>query len=153
MRRFWMEGLVVALLLGASAAVCVVALADAQLPGAADLTVRDLVELQAASFSHRSSGEFTQEVRIVTAPLVTVTIPHTLVIMRHQVTAAEYGRCVEAADRLRVGPRRREPVQGRRPAGRRTIRAGGCWRLVCYWPALRCAVMIGAGAFTRVMRL
>jgi formylglycine-generating enzyme required for sulfatase activity len=96
MRRFWMEGLVAAPL-AASAAVCAVAFADAQLPGAADLAIADLVELQAASFSHRSSGEFTQDGRIVTAPLVTVTIPHTLVIMRHQVTAAEYGRCVEAA--------------------------------------------------------
>src|SRR3954463_9473386 len=95
MRHFWMEGLV-AVLLGASAAVCVVAFADAYLPSATDLTVPDLVELQATSFSHRSSGEFTQEGRIVTAPLVTVTIPHALVIMRHQVTAAEYRRCVEA---------------------------------------------------------
>jgi formylglycine-generating enzyme required for sulfatase activity len=95
MRRFWMEGLVAAPL-AASAAVCAVAFADAQLPGAADLAIADLVELQAASFSHRSSGEFTQDGRVVTAPLVTVTIPHTLVIMRHQVTAAEYGRCVEA---------------------------------------------------------
>src|SRR5947209_7340877 len=96
MRRFWMEGLVAASL-AASAAVCAVAFADAQLPGAADLAIADLVELQAAPpFSHRSSGEFTQDGRVVTAPLVTVTIPHTLVIMRHQVTAAEYGRCVEA---------------------------------------------------------
>jgi len=95
MQRFWMEGPVAASL-AASAAICAVAFADAQLPGAADLAIADLVELQATSFSHRSSGEFTQDGRVVTAPLVTVTIPHTLVIMRHQVTAAEYGRCVEA---------------------------------------------------------
>jgi formylglycine-generating enzyme required for sulfatase activity len=95
MRGFWKEGLVAALL-GASAGVCVVAFADAHLPGVADLTVADLVELRATSFSHRSSGEFTQDGRIVTAPLVTVTIPHPLIIMRHQITAAEYWRCVEA---------------------------------------------------------
>jgi len=95
MRRFWMEGLMAAPL-AASAAVCALAFADTQLPGAADPAIADVVELQAGSFSHRSSGEFTQDGRIVTAPLVTVTIPHTLVIMRHQVTAAEYGRCVEA---------------------------------------------------------
>jgi formylglycine-generating enzyme required for sulfatase activity len=94
MQRFWMEGLVAAPL-AASAVVCAVAFADARLPGTADLAIADLVELQAVSFSHRSSGEFTQGGRIVMAPLVTVTIPHTLAIMRHQVTAAEYGRCVE----------------------------------------------------------
>jgi formylglycine-generating enzyme required for sulfatase activity len=95
MWRFWMEGLVAAPF-AVSAAVCAVAFADVRLPGTADLAIADLVEQQAASFSHRSSGEFTQDGRIVTAPLVTVTIPRTLVIMRHQVTAAEYGRCVEA---------------------------------------------------------
>jgi hypothetical protein len=66
MPRFWMEGLVAAAF-AASAAVCAVAFADAQLPGAADPAIA-LVELEAASFSHRSSGEFTQDGRIVTAP-------------------------------------------------------------------------------------
>jgi formylglycine-generating enzyme required for sulfatase activity len=95
MRRLWIEGLLAGPL-AVSAAVCAVAFADAQLPGAGGLAIADLVELQAASFTHRSSGEFTQDGRIVTAPLVTVMIPHALAIMRHQVTAAEYGRCVEA---------------------------------------------------------
>src|SRR5258707_15869370 len=95
MRRFWMEGLVAAPL-AASAAVCAVAFADAQLPGAADLAIADLVELKPASFSHRSSGEVTQDARVVTAPPAMVTIPHSLVIIRHQGTAADYGRRVEA---------------------------------------------------------
>jgi formylglycine-generating enzyme required for sulfatase activity len=95
MRRFWTEGLL-AVPLTASVAVCAVAFANALVPDPVGLAIPDLVELRAASFSHRSSGEFTRDDRPVMAPLVTATIPHTLAIMRHQVTAAEYRRCVDA---------------------------------------------------------
>jgi len=76
-----------------------VALAHAILPSPASPVISDLsdlVEVRAASFTHRSSGEFTRDDRVVTAPLVTVTIPHALAIMRHQVSAAEYRRCIDA---------------------------------------------------------
>jgi formylglycine-generating enzyme required for sulfatase activity len=95
MWRFWTEGLLVAPLT-ASAVVCAVGFANAPVPGPAGLATPDLVELPMASFSYRSSGEFTRDGRLVTAPLVTVTIPHTLAIMRHQVTASQYQRCVKA---------------------------------------------------------
>jgi formylglycine-generating enzyme required for sulfatase activity len=80
----------------AVACIVIVALASEPVLGPAGAGIPDLVELRAASFSHRSSGEFTRDGRQVTAPLVTVTIPDTLAIMRRQVTAAEYRHCVEA---------------------------------------------------------
>jgi formylglycine-generating enzyme required for sulfatase activity len=97
MRSFWRQGLLVASIM-AYAAACIVIVAFASEPvlSPAGPGNPDLVELRAASFSHRSSGDFTRDGRQVTAPLVTVTIPDTLAIMRHQVTAAEYRRCVEA---------------------------------------------------------
>jgi formylglycine-generating enzyme required for sulfatase activity len=94
---FWRQGLLVASIAAyAVACIVIVAFANAPMPSPSVLAISDLVELRAASFSHRSSGEFTRDGRPVTAPLVTVTIPHTLAIMRNQVTAAEYRRCVDA---------------------------------------------------------
>lgn len=97
MPRLWRRGLLAASII-VYAVVCIVilALANAPLPSSPGPAISDLVEVQAASFSHRTSGEFTRDGRIVTAPLAMVTIPHTLAIMRHQVSAAEYRRCVEA---------------------------------------------------------
>ncbi|MCL2427960.1 MAG: formylglycine-generating enzyme family protein [Alphaproteobacteria bacterium] len=73
-----------------------IALANSPLPRPAEPAIADLVELQAASFSHRRSGEFTRDGQIITAPLATAEIPRTFAIMRHQVSGAEYRRCVEA---------------------------------------------------------
>jgi formylglycine-generating enzyme required for sulfatase activity len=97
MPRFLRQGLQAASII-VYAVVCIVilVLTNAPLPSPAGPAISDLVEVRAASFSHRSSGEFTRNGRIVTAPLAMVTIPHTLAIMRHQVSAAEYRRCVEA---------------------------------------------------------
>jgi formylglycine-generating enzyme required for sulfatase activity len=97
MRRFWRQGLLVASII-AYTAICIAIVAFANPPGPspASPAAPALVELPATSFSHRSSGEFTRDGRPVTAPLVTATIPLTLAIMRYQVTAAEYQRCVEA---------------------------------------------------------
>jgi len=84
------------------AAAIVVPAAIAVAPGqgsesaAARLPVPDLVEIQAGTFRHRAAGEFLQEGKPVTAPLATVAIKRTLAVMRHQVTAADYQRCVEA---------------------------------------------------------
>ena len=100
MSRFWRQWLLTASII-VYAVVCLVmvALAHAILPSPASPVISDLsdlVEVRAASFTHRSSGEFTRDDRVVTAPLVTVTIPHALAIMRHQVSAAEYRRCIDA---------------------------------------------------------
>jgi formylglycine-generating enzyme required for sulfatase activity len=97
MLRFWRHGLLAAsIIVYAVVCIVIIALAKAPSPTPAGPAISDLVEVRAASFSHRSSGEFTRDGRIVTAPLTMVTIPHTLAIMRHQVSVAEYRRCVEA---------------------------------------------------------
>ena len=56
----------------------------------------DLVELRPGALRYRPSGEFTRQGQPVTAPFVTVTVNRGLAVMKHQVTAADYRRCVEA---------------------------------------------------------
>jgi formylglycine-generating enzyme required for sulfatase activity len=58
--------------------------------------VPDLVQLRPGAFSYRASGEFARDGRPVRAPLVTVAMTHPLAVMRRQVTAAHYRRCVAA---------------------------------------------------------
>ena len=53
-------------------------------------------ELQPGTLRHRAAGEFSRDGKLATAPVVTVAIKRTLAVMRHQVTVAEYLRCVEA---------------------------------------------------------
>ena len=65
-------------------------------PAALRPPVPDLVKLQAGTFRHRAAGEFSREGKPVTAPIVTAAIKRTLAVMRHQVTAADYQRCVDA---------------------------------------------------------
>jgi formylglycine-generating enzyme required for sulfatase activity len=59
-------------------------------------TIPDLVELQAGHFRHRAAGEFSRDGRPVTALVVTAEIKPKLAVMKHQVTAADYQRCVRA---------------------------------------------------------
>jgi formylglycine-generating enzyme required for sulfatase activity len=97
MRRFWRQWLlVISLIAYAAACIVVAAFVNVTHPGTAGPAMPDIVELRAVSFVHRSSGEFTRHGRPVTAPLMTATIPTPLAIMRHQVTAAQFRRCVEA---------------------------------------------------------
>jgi len=63
---------------------------------ASPVPVPDLVELAPGTFRYRVSGEFTRDGKPVSAPIVTIAIRHTLAVMRHQVTAADYERCVAA---------------------------------------------------------
>jgi formylglycine-generating enzyme required for sulfatase activity len=63
---------------------------------ASPVPVPDLVELAPGTFRYRVSGEFTRDGKPVSAPIVTIAIKHTLAVMRHQVTAADYERCVAA---------------------------------------------------------
>jgi formylglycine-generating enzyme required for sulfatase activity len=94
MRRYWRQELLIASII-AYAAVCIAIVAFAEAP-APSSAIPDVVDLPPAIFSHRSSGEFTRNGRPATAPLVTVTIPYSLAVMRRQVTDAEYQRCVGA---------------------------------------------------------
>ncbi len=68
--------------------------------GLAQTTLRvpasDVVDLRPGAFSYRASGEFTRDGRPAMPPIVTATIERTLSVMRHQVTAADYRRCVDA---------------------------------------------------------
>jgi formylglycine-generating enzyme required for sulfatase activity len=54
-----------------------------------------MVELPPAPFSYRAAGDFTRTGRPVSISLATISIDRPLVIMKHQVTAADYRRCVE----------------------------------------------------------
>ena len=63
---------------------------------ASRVQIPDLVELRPGAFDYRAAGEFTRDGKPVTAPIVRATIKRTLAVMRHQVTAADYRRCVEA---------------------------------------------------------
>ena len=56
----------------------------------------DLVDLPPGIFSYRSSGEFTRDGFPISAPVKRVTLVGRLLIMKHQVTSAEYRRCVQA---------------------------------------------------------
>ena len=62
----------------------------------ASAALPDLIQLPPKAFPYRANGEFTQGGRPVLAPMTTGEVPHRLAIMTHQVTAAEYSRCVEA---------------------------------------------------------
>ena len=64
-------------------------------PTGAGVAVPDLVPLRLAAFHYRASGDFTHDGRPVRAPVVTA-VMRPLAVMRHQVTAAEYWRCVDA---------------------------------------------------------
>src|SRR5215470_2677177 len=86
----------------ASAAVFALTRGHASAPATLRPPIPDLVELPAGTFRHRAAGEFSRNDKPVTAPLVTITIKRPLAIMRHQVTAADYQRCVEAGACLTV---------------------------------------------------
>jgi formylglycine-generating enzyme required for sulfatase activity len=68
--------------------------------GPRDATLRDqqeFVELQPGTVSYRAAGDFTRASRQIEAPLASVRFTRPLSIMRHQVSAADYQRCVDEA--------------------------------------------------------
>ncbi|MGA2288051.1 formylglycine-generating enzyme family protein [Bradyrhizobium sp.] len=94
----WLVGIVASSAAAASATIAV-ALAIQRYgegPGAPEVLALDLTELPAGVFEYRRSGDFSRDGGPVTAPTVTAVIVGRLVVMRHQVTAAAYRRCVEA---------------------------------------------------------
>jgi len=88
--------ILVAAAIPASVAAFVLTPGHGSEPASSPPPMPDLVELQAGTFRHRAAGEFLRGGNPVTAPIVTVAIRRTLAVMRHQVTAADYQRCVEA---------------------------------------------------------
>lgn len=58
------------------------------------LPVPDLVEVRPGTVRYRASGDFSRDARPAPAPIVQIAITRTLAVMKHQVTAADYGRCV-----------------------------------------------------------
>jgi formylglycine-generating enzyme required for sulfatase activity len=87
----WALALLV-VLLGLAAAATTSRLWSAQAP----IALPDLVELGPGAFRYRDPGDLWRDGQPTSAPLVTVQIPGRLRIMRHQVTAADYQRCVQA---------------------------------------------------------
>lgn len=82
----------------ASAALVAMGAATAALspPGRQLVASPELVRLAPASFSHPQPGEFLQDGRPVAAPVELVRLGEPLEIMKYQVSASEYGRCVAA---------------------------------------------------------
>ena len=60
-----------------------------------------IVELQPGTVSYRVAGDFTRAGKPAEAPLLAVRFDQPLVIMKHQVSAADYQRCVETAHAAR----------------------------------------------------
>ena len=54
-----------------------------------------VVELHPGSASYRVNGDFTHAGKQAAAPLVQVSLPRPLAIMKHQVSSADYQRCVD----------------------------------------------------------
>ena len=98
----WKFRLMVAALV-APTAVSAVALERGLEPAAPRGSVPDLVELRSGELHYRASGAFTQTGRQASAPIVAVAIPSGLAMMRHQVTAADYRRCVDARACQKIG--------------------------------------------------
>jgi formylglycine-generating enzyme required for sulfatase activity len=63
-----------------------------------------VVAIEPHPFSYRSAGEFTRDGKPVNAPLRIARLDRALAIMTHQVTAAEYERCVLDRACPRVAP-------------------------------------------------
>jgi formylglycine-generating enzyme required for sulfatase activity len=59
--------------------------------------------LASAPFSYRAAGDFSRSGRPVEGPMRELRFPADLVIMKRQVTVAEYGRCVDEGACPRVG--------------------------------------------------
>jgi formylglycine-generating enzyme required for sulfatase activity len=75
--------------------------------GPRDITLRDqraFVELQPGTLSYRFAGDFTRAGRQIEAPLASVRFTRPLSIMRHQVSAADYQRCVDEAGCRALNP-------------------------------------------------
>lgn len=73
-----------------------------------DIAAPALIELQPRTFQHRNAGDFSRDGKPVNAPLRAIKLERRLAIMTHQVTAADYQRCVDD----KACPRAADPVKG-----------------------------------------
>jgi formylglycine-generating enzyme required for sulfatase activity len=87
----WALALLV-VLLGLAAVATANRLSSAQAP----IALPDLVELGPGAFRYRDPGDVWRDGQPTSAPLQSILIAGRLRIMRHQVTAADYQRCVKA---------------------------------------------------------
>ena len=74
-----------------------------------------IVELHTGSVSYRVNGDFTHAGKQAAAPLVQVSLPRPLAIMKHQVSSSDYQRCVDDGACRALD---RGVVVAGRPAGR-----------------------------------
>ena len=81
--------------LACAAQVVILAAAPSRSPTPTPTPVPDMVALPPGAFAYRVSGEFTRDGQPTPAPQKTVAIARPLAIMRHQVTADDYRRCVD----------------------------------------------------------
>jgi formylglycine-generating enzyme required for sulfatase activity len=77
---------------------------DTVSPGKSPLETSAFVELQPGTMSYRVAGDFTRAARQIEAPLASVRFNRPLSIMQHQVSAADYQRCVDAAGCRALSP-------------------------------------------------
>jgi formylglycine-generating enzyme required for sulfatase activity len=105
----------------------------------ADNRAPEMVQVPPGSLSYRPAGQYQQNGIPVDAPIVTVSEHPGIEVMKYQVTAADYARCVADGDCQKAEPRRRgngnRPVTGvnfkdaEAYAGWLSDRTGGRWRL------------------------
>jgi formylglycine-generating enzyme required for sulfatase activity len=81
----------------ASALAIAPLLSDGGLPNRAMRDRQAMVELRPGAVSYRVAGDFTHAGNQAEAPLLSVRIAKPLAIMKHQVSAADYQRCVDEA--------------------------------------------------------
>ena len=82
-----------------------------------------LVELQPGATRYRAAGDFTRAGKPAEAPLTTIRFAHPFAIMRHQVSGADYQRCV-ADGACRALPCARSGGRDR-PSARRGCKRSG----------------------------
>lgn len=75
--------------------------------GAVHLPGPETVALAPAEFTYRAEGHFLRDGQPVDAPLVTTTLDAPLVIMKYQVSAADYARCAAQGACTPAEPRHR----------------------------------------------
>jgi formylglycine-generating enzyme required for sulfatase activity len=76
-------------------AIAILALAQGR-GSSASVALPEVIELHPSTFAYRANGAFTAEGKVAEAPMTSVTFPRTVAIMKREVTAAEYQRCVDA---------------------------------------------------------
>jgi formylglycine-generating enzyme required for sulfatase activity len=79
------------------AAISVFAYGGGRVPPASVVALPATIELAPGAFDYRASGTFTRDGKPEGAPKSTITFSQALAVMTHQVTAADYRRCIEAA--------------------------------------------------------